>query len=54
MRARCCQFSADAAEFDGDFFGIAPREAAAMDPQVGLLCWWMVVSGGMSRGRRSG
>ena len=30
-------FVSDVAGFDADFFGITPREAAAMDPQQRML-----------------
>ena len=37
MTTRWGGFISDAAEFDADFFGIAPREAEAMDPQQRVL-----------------
>jgi len=37
MTTRWGGFIGDAAKFDADFFGIAPREAAAMDPQQRVL-----------------
>jgi acyl transferase domain-containing protein len=48
-------------EFDGDFFGIGPREAAAMDPQQRIfleLAWEALEDAGQSsdwiRGSRTG
>jgi phthiocerol/phenolphthiocerol synthesis type-I polyketide synthase B len=37
MTTRWGGFISDAAEFDAEFFGIAPREAEAMDPQQRVL-----------------
>src|ERR1700676_4545728 len=37
MTTRWGGFIGDAAEFDAEFFGIAPREAEAMDPQQRVL-----------------
>ena len=61
MTTRWGGFISDAAEFDAEFFGIAPREAEAMDPQQRVLLevgWEALEHAGISpeslRGSRTG
>src|SRR5580698_8083472 len=51
MSTRWAGFLDEVSQFDADFFGVSPREAASLDPQQRLfleVCWEALENGGQS------